>query len=309
MPAVQRRRRPKRGPVLSAERLRAIGDVLDGVVARCDMSARLRADPVEFVHHFDDLEDREITAVIASSFAFGNVKAFRVKIEEALTRLGPHPARAADDAKGLAKKLLGFKHRIYRDGDVVALILGARRVQVAEGGLGRALSRYLALEKGDLRAASGRWVDAIRTAGGLDERENRGASHILARPTAGSAAKRVMLLFRWMVRRADGVDLGAWDVSPSLLMMPVDTHIQKLGKNLGLTREKTANWRAAEEITRALSALDATDPVKYDFALCHMGMLQRCPSRRDQKRCDGCGVQPVCVHWSASDRRRRARDV
>ena len=298
----------RRAPALSKERLREIGAALDAVVARCDVAKRFGMDPVEIVHRYADDADREIVAMIASSFAFGNVKAFRPKIDEALERLGPHPSEAADDARAVERKLRGFKHRIYRDGDVVALVLGARRVQKKEGSLGRALTRLIEEEKGDFRSAAGRWVDAVRAAGGLDERTNRGASHILARPTSGSAAKRLMLLFRWMARPADGVDLGLWDVSPSRLMIPVDTHIHKLGKNLGLTREKNTSWRAAEEITRALAALDPVDPVKYDFALCHMGMSQRCPSRRDPKRCEGCGVQPVCIHWSRKPRSGEARE-
>ena len=86
-------------------------------------------------------------------------------------------------------------------------------------------------------------------------------------------------------------------VSPSVLLVPVDTHIHKLSSNLGICTAKALSFRAAEEITAALRRFDPADPVKYDFSLCHMGMLQRCPSRRDPKRCEGCGVMPVCRHW------------
>ena len=100
-----------------------------------------------------------------------------------------------------------------------------------------------------------------------------------------------------MARPADGVDLGLWDVSTALLVIPVDTHIHKLGRNLGFTARKNVSWKAAEEITAALRRFDAGDPVKYDFALCHLGMLQRCPSRRDAELCRGCGIKAVCRHW------------
>jgi uncharacterized protein (TIGR02757 family) len=103
-----------------------------------------------------------------------------------------------------------------------------------------------------------------------------------------------------MVRPDDGVDLGLWakdGVSPRELLVPVDVHIHKLARNLGWTRQGGLTWRAAEEITAALRRYDAEDPVKYDFSLCHMGMLQRCPSRRDERRCEGCGVKSVCRHW------------
>jgi uncharacterized protein (TIGR02757 family) len=105
---------------------------------------------------------------------------------------------------------------------------------------------------------------------------------------------------RWVVRPADGVDLGLWSVDPANLLIPVDVHIHRLGRNLGLTRARVPSWRAAEEITRALARLDPADPTGYDMSLCHMGMAQRCPSRRDARRCEGCGVKPVCIHWADS---------
>jgi endonuclease III len=100
-----------------------------------------------------------------------------------------------------------------------------------------------------------------------------------------------------MIRPADGVDLGLWRVSPRLLVCPVDTHIHKLAKNLGFTKRADLSWETAEDITRALARFDPEDPVKHDFSLCHLGMLQRCPSRRDVKMCAGCPVMPVCLHW------------
>jgi hypothetical protein len=74
-------------------------------------------------------------------------------------------------------------------------------------------------------------------------------------------------------------------------------HIHRLARNLGFTRRRDLSWRTTEEITRALAAFDPRDPAGYDFSLCHMGMLQGCPSQRDPRRCEGCGVQPVCIHW------------
>jgi hypothetical protein len=110
-----------------------------------------------------------------------------------------------------------------------------------------------------------------------------------------------------MIRPADGVDLGLWarhGLTPAVLLVPVDTHIHKLAQNLGFTRRADLSWRTTAEITTALARFDADDPVKYDFALCHMGMLQRCPSRKDPVKCEGCGVMPVCRHWRTPRRSR-----
>jgi uncharacterized protein (TIGR02757 family) len=178
------------------------------------------------------------------------------------------------------------------------LVVGARRVQRASGSLGAALAKELQ-RTGDLRMALSAWVAAIRREGSLDAADSgRGSAHILPDPSKGSAVKRLMLLLRWMTRPADGVDLGLWPLPVSALLMPVDTHIHKLSRNLGFTKRADVSWKTAEEITAAMRRFDPEDPVKYDFALCHMGMLQGCPSRRDAARCEGCGIIAVCRHWN-----------
>ncbi len=274
---------------------------LEDVLLRCDVSARVATDPVEYVRRYSDPHDVELVALIASSVAFGNVKALRAKLADALERVGPAPARAADDARKLARSLVGWKHRVWVADDLVQLILGARAVQRARGSLGAAFGRELA--EHDFREALARFVDAIR-AGGLARVDRRSARHLLPDPRANSSCKRLLLFLRWMVRGPNGADLGLWreHVDPARLLIPVDVHIHKLAKNLGLTDRNAATWQTAEEITAALRRFDPADPVRFDFALCHMGMAQRCPSKRDAVRCEGCGVQSVCRHWQASRR-------
>jgi len=294
-----------------------IGLVLAGVERRCDVAARRAADPVDVVHRFNDRRDQEIVALVAASVAFGNVKTIRAKLDDALRRLGPRPSVTADDELDVFARMDGWIHRVFRGEDVARLVIGARRVQRAHGTLG---GRFVAdLDAaGALRPALAAFTDAIRAAGGLplprarvssssrDSRPvtkkgaRRGPYHILPDPLGAGGSKRLLLFLRWMVRPADGVDLGLWSLSPSILVCPVDTHIHKLSLNLGLTRRKDVSWETAEEITRALATLDPADPVRYDFSLCHMGMLQRCPSRKDPKKCEGCGVKPVCRHWARS---------
>lgn len=272
---------------------------LDDVRARCDVEARRAADPVHFVHRYENRDDQEIVALIASSLAFGNVKALCAKIEDALARLGPRVALAADDADAVHARLSGFRHRLYSGRDVALLVVGARRMQREHGSLGTLLVRELAQGR-PLREALQSWVVELRERGGFSPfgtENGRGADHLLPDPSKGSAVKRLMLFLRWMVRPADGVDLGLWNVRPSSLVIPLDTHIHKLSRNIGLTTRTAADYRAAEEITAALAHLDPHDPTKYDFSLCHLGMLQSCPSERDVTRCEGCGVKPVCRHW------------
>lgn len=272
-----------------------VGRALEGVLARCDVSARVATDPVEYVRRYSEPHDVEIVALIASAVAFGNVKALRAKLADALERTGPSPARAADDARGLARRMRGWKHRVWVADDLVQLIVGARKVQLAHGSLGDAFASELSH---GFREALARFVDAIRE-GGLARTGRRSARHLLPDPRAQSSCKRLLLFMRWMVRGPDGADLGLWRdrVDTSQLLMPVDVHIHKLAKNLGLTDRKGATWATTEEITASLRHFDPRDPVRFDFALCHMGMAQKCPSRRDAVRCEGCGVRSVCRHW------------
>jgi uncharacterized protein (TIGR02757 family) len=278
---------------------------LDRVRARCDVAARREADPVGFAHAYEDAHDRELVALVAACVAFGNVKAIRAKLGDLLARLGPRPALAADDAAALRARLRDWKHRVFRGEDIARLLAGARTLQRDHGSLGALFEQELA-RTGALREALAAWCDAIRAAGGLrKDGPRRGPAHLLPDPRGPSGSKRLLLFLRWMVRPADGVDLGLWHVDAARLLVPVDVHIHRLARNLGMTRRRGLSWRTTEEITAALARFDAADPVGYDFSLCHMGMLQRCPSRRDARRCEGCGVKPVCVHWQ---RERGARN-
>jgi uncharacterized protein (TIGR02757 family) len=272
---------------------------LDAVRANCDMGARRENDPVGIVHRYSSNEDREMVGLVAALIAFGNVKTIRGKLQDLLDRVGKHPARAADDPKKIFSDLQGWKHRVFLGEDLARLMIGARIVQKESGSLGERFASDLAREK-DFQAALASFCDAIRDRGRLDDGKKngrRGPAHLLPNPRAGSGSKRLLLYLRWMVRPSDGIDFGIWKVDPAVLWCPVDTHIHKLSRNLGFTRQKSMSWKTTREITSALARLDPNDPVKYDFSLCHLGMLQRCPSRRDPKKCDGCGVKPICRHW------------
>ncbi len=286
-----------------AERRAAIGEALRQVERHCRVAERLGSDPIGVVRarRYADHGDVELAALLAACLAFGNAKALRAKVADVLERLGPRPARFADSPGDVRRALGGFRHRVYGGADVARLTVGARRVQVRAGSLGGAFAEALT-DSGSLRGALGAWTSEIRREGGLDRaaRARRGAAHLLPDPEKASACKRLMLYLRWMVRPDDGVDLGLWtrSVSTAALVVPLDVHVFRLAKNLGLTRRRSADWTAAEEVTRELRRYDPLDPVRFDFSLCHMGMALRCPSRRDARLCEGCGVKPVCRHWA-----------
>jgi len=128
-------------------------------------------------------------------------------------------------------------------------------------------------------------------------RLSRGYRHLFPLPSAGGPCKRLHLFLRWMVRR-ESPDFGLWtSISPARLLIPVDTHIENMGRAIGLTRRRSRNWKMAEEITARLALVDPADPVKYDFALCHKRMSGDCRDRRDLLVCAPCGLRVVCRHW------------
>lgn len=264
---------------------------LDALVDELDRDATRAADPVSFVHRYADPLDREVVGLIAATLAFGNVVAVRKSVARVLDALGARPSRSIRAGrKRLERRLDGFVHRVYRGPHVATMLAHAARLQKKHGSLGEALR--LEVDAEGTREGLARFADALR---GRDA--DRGLRHLVPDPRAGSACKRLWLYLRWMIRPADGVDLGQWPLPASMLLLPLDTHTHRISRNLGLTARNDASWRTAEEITARLRELDPVDPVRYDFALCHLGVSRECPSRRDADKCARCLLKPVCTQW------------
>ncbi|HRG96085.1 MAG TPA: TIGR02757 family protein [Polyangiaceae bacterium] len=290
-----------------------VREVLDRVRADCPVADRRARDPVEHVHGFSTPHERELVGLLASALAFGNVTTIRAKIGDVLDRLDRRPVVLAESRAELDRRLRGFVHRLFRGEDVAGLLFGARACQRRFGSLEAVFAEGLARATAAEGPRDATWealaflVDEVRREGGLDRpTTRRGPAHLLPDVRRGGGAKRLFLFLRWMIRPDDGVDLGVWSLAPALLECPVDTHILKLGRNLGLTARADAGRRTVREITASLATLDPADPVKYDFSLCHLGMATRCRERFDAAVCGGCPVRPACRHAA---RRARPREI
>ncbi len=275
-----------------------LGLALDGLYREFDRLDSA-SDPVHIVRRYREAADREVAGFLAAGLAFGRVAGLMQSIERLLACMGPAPAewaRAFDPARdgGALEPLV---HRWTRGRDFVALVWILRHMLERSGsiegffveGLDRAAPDVgRALESFSSRA---RAID-LRPAYGTRPR-SPGVHYFFPRPSAGSACKRLNLFLRWMVRR-DAVDLGVWTRVPaSMLVVPLDTHIIRVGRCLGLTRRKSPGWRMAAEITASLREIDPVDPVRYDFALCHVGMHGLCGfGRRGGDR--DCPLRGVC---------------
>jgi len=131
-----------------------------------------------------------------------------------------------------------------------------------------------------------------------------GVCYFFPRPSAGSGCKRLNLFLRWMVRR-DALDLGVWRrVSPARLIVPLDTHVIRVGRCLRLTAYTSPGWRMARDITAALRRLDPHDPVRYDFSICHLGMMNACGFSRAQADSQ-CPLRGVCRPRARTRKRSR----
>jgi uncharacterized protein (TIGR02757 family) len=239
-------------------------------------------DPVHIVRRYRSREDREIVGFCAAALAFGRVASVLQSIEALLEVMGPHPAefvRRFEPVRDSAR-IEPLVHRWIRGRDLVALLLILQRM-LREA---KTIEAFFVAADDPSAPDIGPALDVFsRRAidGDLSEAYGRvpkrpGVCYFFPRPTAGSACKRLNLFLRWMVRK-DAIDLGVWThVSPSRLIVPLDTHVIRVGQCLRLTKFKSPGWRMAADITASLRALDPVDPVKFDFSICHLGMMNAC---------------------------------
>jgi uncharacterized protein (TIGR02757 family) len=219
---------------------------------------------------------------------------------ETLARImGPHPAayvRAFDPAAP-HPELRAMVHRWTRGPDLVALLWilrqmiersGSIEAFFLEGDDPSAVDVSAALDSFSQRALA---LDMRAAYGRVPKRA--GVCYFFPRPSAGSGCKRLNLFLRWMVRR-DEVDLGTWrGLKPARLIVPLDTHVIRLGRCLRLTRYTSPGWKMAAEITAALRRIDPIDPVRFDFSLCHVGMMNACGFGRRQGDTQ-CPLKGIC---------------
>jgi uncharacterized protein (TIGR02757 family) len=202
--------------------------------------------------------------------------------------MGPAPAAYVRrfDPRRDAPSFAGIVHRWIRETDIVAMLWLLRQMIDRAGSVeGFFLEGYdasaedvaEALDSFSTRAMA---LDLQAAYGKVPSRP--GVGYFFPRPSAGSGCKRLNLFLRWMVR-ADALDLGVWArVSPSKLIVPLDTHIIRVGRCLRLTTYTSPGWRMARDVTASLRKLDPADPVKYDFSVCHLGMMNACGFERPQ---------------------------
>jgi uncharacterized protein (TIGR02757 family) len=237
----------------------------------------LYTDPIQCVHRFNKHTDIEIAGLLASTLAYGRAEIIIRNVLWVLEKISNQPeAFVLNTTFAEKKKLLkGFKHR-FNDSEDVALLFEVLAVCIRE--FGSIENTFVSLMKNNgqsIKYGLSVFTEHIKKkASKLIKMNKKSFEYFFPSPDSGSACKRLNMFLRWMVRKEDSIDLGVWkSVSSSSLIIPVDTHIARIGQLLKFTDRKSADWKMAEEITAHLRLVDPDDPVRFDFSLCRAGML------------------------------------
>lgn len=245
-------------------------DFLNSKVEQYNKPAFIKDDPISIPHLFSKKEDIEIAGLFAAIFSWGNRTTIINKSKELIRRMDNSPySFIKDHSPKDLKNLKGFKHRTFNEEDLYYF------VEL----LHSHYSKHKSLESAffptqDQTAEQG--LIHFRNYFFSIDHLKRTEKHISS-PLQKSTCKRLNMFLRWMVRNdKKGVDFGLWkNILPSQLICPIDVHVARVAKKMGLLKRKQVDWLAATELTEALRQLDKDDPVKYDFALFNLGVIER----------------------------------
>ena len=240
---------------------------LDVIYDQYNRRSFVHPDPLEFLYFYKDIRDREIAGLITSALAYGKVAQILKSVSYVLGRMddSPYLFLQNSDKKFLVQRFKEFKYRFADGKNLAALLSGVKNVIDRFGSLNKCFVSGLSPDHENILLAMTFFVSELTSSG-----NNPG--HLIASPKKGSACKRMNLFLRWMVR-SDRVDPGEWEgIDKSKLIVPIDTHMFKIGSIFGFTSRKQADIKTALEITQGFKTLSPKDPVKYDFALTRFGI-------------------------------------
>jgi uncharacterized protein (TIGR02757 family) len=232
----------------------------------------IESDPIQIPHRYHRNEDIEIAGFLAASLAWGQRPMIIRFVGSLLDRMGESPYEFLMDSSEVEfNSFSDFYYRTFNGCDCVAFLESLRRIYRHEGGLGSVFEEGYA--KGNSIQYS---IGHFRSVFIGDDFPTRSTKHI-SDSMSGSAAKRLNMYLRWMVRNSsEGIDFGLWAKIPtSALMLPLDVHTARVARSLGLLTRKQNDWKAVEEVTQNLRIFDPNDPVKYDFALFGLGVFEK----------------------------------
>ncbi|MBF0467300.1 MAG: TIGR02757 family protein [Desulfamplus sp.] len=249
---------------------------LDIIYGTYNKREYIHPDPLEFLDNYPDPGEREIAAVIAASLAYGRVDQILKhvgRVFEIMNNsvhafpLESYPLNAyltQNKNEDIAYDFKDFKYRFTKGEHFICLLFGIKDILIHFGSLKNFFLNAVSKEDETILPAMARFTQKITS--------GKNTGNLIADPEKGSACKRNNLFLRWMVRK-DDVDPGGWgEISPSMLIVPLDTHMHHVGRILGFTRRKQADMKTALEVTKGFKEICPEDPVKYDFCLTRFGI-------------------------------------
>jgi uncharacterized protein (TIGR02757 family) len=246
---------------------------LDACVETHNRPNFIENDPILIPHQFSKLQDVEIMAFWTSMLAWGQRKTIINKATELIEMMdgAPHDFMVNHEEKDRSRFEI-FKHRTFQPIDCLYFIEFFQNYYRKNDSLETAFSQFIKPSDTDIGNGIRGFHDLFFS---LENAPHRTRKHV-ATPARKSSCKRINMFLRWMVRQDDkGVDFGLWkNISPSQLLMPLDVHVDRVARQLGLLTRKQTDWLSVLELTENLREFDAVDPVKYDFALFGVGVLE-----------------------------------
>lgn len=227
-------------------------------------------DPVKIPHEFSNPKDIEIAGLFTAVIAWGNRRSIIKNGYDLMRRMDNTPSDfICNFSKSDLINFHGFKHRTFNELDLATFCFALQNILSEYESLGHYFKSQFNKSNSQAEVLS-----LFKNRFFINPYMERSKKH-LPDPLKGSAAKRICMYFRWMVRKdGRGVDLGIWNkfVSPSLLHLPLDVHTSNVGRALGLLKRKQNDWKAVDEITKKLKSFCPEDPIKYDFSLFGLGV-------------------------------------
>ena len=246
-------------------------EFLDAKVRQYNQPKFLESDPIQIPHLFDQKEDVEISGFLTATIAWGNRKSILQNARRMMELMDMAPYEfVSQHGTGDLQALSGFVHRTFNGEDLKYFIRALQHIYQEDNGLEGVFTAHA--EEDSLQPA----ITALKARFFQLPHPSRSTKHI-SDPSRGSAAKRINMFLRWMVRKDDqGVDFGLWpNLSPAILSCPLDVHSGKVARKLGLLERKQNDAKAVAALDRNLRKLDPEDPVKYDFALFGLSVFEK----------------------------------
>ncbi len=240
---------------------------LDKLVEKYENKTFIETDPIQIPHRYKDKEDIEIVSFISALFAYGSRKVFIPKLDELFSKMEKSPLEYIKN--GEFSNLKSFNYRFAKENDVVEILKVLSKLYNSNETI-QTLFRYGYEQKSDIKGM----LQVVTDYFYLNSTDNVGEGFyfMLANPKNNGAMKRLNMFLRWLVRKPP-VDFGLWDfISTSELLIPLDTHVAKISREMNLLTRKSNDFKSVLELTHKLKQFDSIDPTKYDFAIYAKGI-------------------------------------